>query len=104
MYIVSQPVNFSITRAKNASPASIASVRITRPNGAILNASISATGHVNNTNPTSTTTGILVFSDTPVSAGLHKFEVLDTGNDLLMYSFSINVIAPSNTFATQITV
>jgi hypothetical protein len=98
MYIVNQPITFSITRAKNAAPASIATVRITKPNKAIINAPVSAT------NPTLTTTGILTFSATPELAGLYKIEVLDTGDDLLVYSFSINVIAPSNTFTTQITV
>jgi len=99
MYTVSTLITFNITRAKNAAPASVASVRIIDPAGVIANASLST-----NTDPTASITGTLAFSYTPSVAGLYKFEVLDTGNDLLMYSFSINVITPNTTFATQITV
>jgi hypothetical protein len=100
MYVVMlTPIFFTITRAKNAAPALVSSVRVVNPAGVIANAYIDI-----NTNPTASTTGTLTFSYTASVPGLYKFEILDIGNDLLIYSFSINVLSISNTFSTQITV
>ena len=103
MYIVSPtPITFNITRAKNAAPSTIAAVRVVDPSKDVS----FITSFISNDAPTALLTKVFSFSHTPSEAGLYRYEILDTNTstDKIMYSFSINVIAPSNTFATQITV
>lgn len=98
MYTVGTVVTFTLTRPKEASPANVASIRAVGPDG--QSASITPT---TDTDPTSTTTGTLVWSDTLDAKGVWRYEMLDGSVDpIVLHVLHVNVVEEDTTYSSTV--
>ena len=99
MYTVNSAITFNITRTINPSPATVSSVRVISPTGAITSITVFTT----NTNPTVGSQGLLVFTHTPTEPGLYEYEIQGASNTLVLKNIYLLVVSETTTYTNTIT-
>jgi hypothetical protein len=100
MYVVGSEITFTVTRTNNPNPATVSSVRVVDPTGDISN----ITSFITNDNPTSVSTGLLVFTHTPTEPGLYEYEILGASGSLMLKNTYLLVTSEDTTYTNTITV